>query len=151
MSALCPKFEVHTTPTNPPPTTRYPQPGTLPSLPNRDASTMSGKSFVYIKRAEHSEDAFAKLPFMADDVIADIAQRACETFPRWQADASQVKLFLVSKERAKQISNGATFDHTTAETALFPSDTLDEARVTCFRFHIGLGKKPSNKGKVTHM
>ena len=50
---------------------------------------MSGMPFVFIKREVHPDEQFAKLPILADDVVADLAERACEKFPYWQAHASR--------------------------------------------------------------
>jgi hypothetical protein len=102
---------------------------------------MSGKSYVYIKRPDHSEESFGTLPITMDDNIVDITERACEKFKNWQADASRVKLFLVSKERAKEILKGATFDHT-AQTALSSLDTLAEANVTSLSCLLALVAPP---------
>jgi hypothetical protein len=62
--------------------------------------------YVFIKRVGHPDEQFAKLFILADDVVADLAERACEKFPYWNAHAGQVTLFLVPTARESALDKG---------------------------------------------
>ena len=83
--------------------------------------------FVRIKLV--GTGVFAELDFAEGETVERLTKRACDEFKSWAADAAQVQLFLVSEERAREISTGssvvdADFDH---PLHLFAS--LTEARI----------------------
>ena len=51
-----------------------------------------------------ANEAFVELPIQAGDNAARLVGRACEKFPRWGADAGQVKLFLVREGRERALA-----------------------------------------------
>ena len=65
-----------------------------PPLPRPPARA---QEYVFIKRASApvDGDVYAKLAMRAGDAVTDLAERACAKFPRWGADAGQVRLYLV--------------------------------------------------------
>ncbi len=88
-------------------------------------------SFVFIKREKHPDEQFAKLPILADDVVADLAERACEKFTYWNARAGQVTLFLVPKERGEALEAGDPEMPGDFVTKLLPSTTLTDLVAHC--------------------
>ena len=63
------------------------------SAPPRTAAM----SFAYVKRVgslAFADEVFAPIDIQGLASISHLAVRACENFPRWQADAGQVKLFV---------------------------------------------------------
>ena len=53
---------------------------------------------VFLKRAgtgSSPDEVYAKVTTEASDDVADLTKRACSEFPRWGADAGQVRLHLV--------------------------------------------------------
>ena len=62
--------------------------------------------------------------------MTDLAERACAKFPRWgAADAGQMRLYLVTEERARALQCGGSADDILAGDSLFPSDALERAGV----------------------
>ena len=83
---------------------------------------------MYIKRAEG--EGFAELSIVSGDTIARLAERACAKFPRWGADAGQVRLYLVpTEERARALQRGTSAGDILAGDALFPGDTIERAGI----------------------
>ena len=88
---------------------------------------MSGMPFVFIKREGHPDEQFAKLPILADDVVTDLAERACEKFTYWKAHAGQVTLFLVPKARELALDAGDPEVPGDFVTRLLSSTTVTDA------------------------
>jgi len=96
------------------------------------SSAAPPQGYVFIKRAGDApiEEEFAKLEKRAGDSVTDLAERACAKFPRWgAADAGQVRLYLVTEERARALQCGGSADDILAGDSLFPSDALERAGV----------------------
>jgi hypothetical protein len=86
---------------------------------------------VFVKRMGHilfENEAFEDFSVDFSDSVARLASMVCTTLP-WQARASQVKLFLVSKEEAlKILEDDKAFDSAT-KAALISIYSLAEAGV----------------------
>ena len=110
--------------------TRHPKGRTspiLPSLPNRDASTVSGMSFVFIKREGHPDERFVDINIDGLATISQLAKRACDEMPYWNANAGQVTLFLVPKERELALDAGDPEVPGDFVTRLLSSTTVTDA------------------------
>lgn len=67
---------------------------------------MSGMPFVFIKREGHPEEQFVDINIDGLATISQLAKRACDEMPYWNANAGQVTLFLVPKEREAALGAG---------------------------------------------
>ena len=71
---------------------------------------------------------FGKVPLAGCADVADVAKRACEEYPRWGVDASQVELFRVPNEgqaRAIQRDPSSAADIILRGDSLFASDAVE--------------------------
>ena len=76
------------------------------------------------------EEVFAPLSIDGVASVGLLADRACAKFPRWgAADAGQMRLYLVTEERARALQCGGSADVILSGDSLFPSDALERAGV----------------------
>ena len=61
-----------------------------------DAPSSRAPSFVWIKLATEKDDAFSKVRYLLNADISDVAALACSSFPHWQVNAGQVRIYLVA-------------------------------------------------------
>jgi hypothetical protein len=61
-----------------------------------DAPSSRAPPFVWIKLATAKDDAFSKVRYLLNADVSDVASLACSSFPHWQVNAGQVRIYLVA-------------------------------------------------------